>query len=61
MNKATSISDIINIFPNISYGKISQNKFDFIKYSADLLDLKSYEILWDIKNKEKVGQKKKIL
>lgn len=59
MNKATSISDIINIFPNISYGKISQNKFDFIKYSADLLDLKSYEILWDIKNKEKVGQKEK--
>lgn len=59
MNKSTSISDIINIFPNISYQKISTGKFDLVKYSKDLLDMKAYQILWDIKEKEKVGDREK--
>lgn len=59
MNRSTSISDIINIFPNISYQKISTGKFDLVKYSKDLLDMKAYQILWDIKAKEKVGEKEK--
>lgn len=59
MNRATSISDIINIFPNISYKKIAKSKFDFIKYSTDLLDLKAYQILWNIKNKEDTKKSEK--
>ncbi|MFR2717607.1 MAG: hypothetical protein ACLTA5_10555, partial [Anaerococcus obesiensis] len=59
MNRATSISDIINIFPNISYKKIAQSKFDFIKYSTDLLDLKAFQILWNIKNKEDTKKSEK--
>ena len=59
MNRSTSISDIINIFPNINYQKISKGKFEHVKYSKDLLDLKAYQILWDIKEKEKVSDREK--
>ena len=59
MNGSTSISDIINIFPNINYQKISKGKFEYVKYSKDLLDLKAYQILWDIKEKEKVSDREK--
>ena len=59
MNMATSISDIINIFPNITYKKITQNKFSNIKYSTDLLDLKASQILWNIKNKENTSENEK--
>ena len=59
MNMATSISDIINIFPNITYKKITQNKFSNIKYSSDLLDLKASQILWNIKNKENSSKDEK--
>ena len=59
MNMSTSISDIINIFPNISYKKLSQNKFSNVKYSIDLLDLKASQILWNIKNKEKTSEDEK--
>lgn len=59
MNRSTSISDIINIFPSINYQKISKGKFDHVKYSKDLLDMKAYQILWDIKAKEKVSENEK--
>lgn len=49
MNKSSVLDDIGNIFENLSYKKIAQRDFSYLKYSLDFLDERAYEILWDEK------------